>query len=428
MFKGPNGTRSGPSSHGSGDCFVPSTDVEVLRRISAVPEWYWRNMSDTYGAFGSAAFDTFQNYRVNGLPVTIDPQKYVNATEFNDVGSFEIAGESIGTLLLKTNEVAVFTLDLAQLANNMTYNAHYRVSSYVDCKPCPSRYQCSYRDDPKGKSPSYPPVDLQSLHFDDCLKREKTKVCVSNTSRTIAYDECVALKDMYASGFYPLNHPKTEVVKKKPVLTPVDKIAAKNFKDTFLMYEEPDLYKCTSSPYFCEAQDWKYLTWNRWCQDDTADPNDVYECSDVRKYGIWRKYAENACCSNEYYVKWRNVPVVGKKKDPKAVACTCQEHGLDQIAKNDHGNFIEEFRAAFGFEAQTKFREGKFIMNVKKQQEHGESPFDSFVPWTEFPSELTDPTLADDLVKPSIFTYDGTELTVVVPDNRDLVLPWNDVR
>ncbi|CAN0526679.1 unnamed protein product, partial [Scytosiphon promiscuus] len=45
-------------------------------------------------------------------------------------------------------QVAVVTLDISGLARNMTYGQHYKLSVYLDCKPCPTRYQCEWEVDP----------------------------------------------------------------------------------------------------------------------------------------------------------------------------------------------------------------------------------------------------------------------------------------
>ncbi|GMH75263.1 hypothetical protein TL16_g06701 [Triparma laevis f. inornata] len=159
IYKCPNGTKSSVKSDGIEDCAVPE-NPEVLRRISVIPNWYWMDLNSTYGEYVSERYKLFQDYKVHGQDtdannnpnkVVRNKRKYVNTTDFNDVGNMEKSGDSIGTLKLETNEVAIFTMNLTGLPNNMTYEEHYRISLYVDCKPCPNRYQCLYNEDPKGK-------------------------------------------------------------------------------------------------------------------------------------------------------------------------------------------------------------------------------------------------------------------------------------
>lgn len=45
-------------------------------------------------------------------------------------------------------QVAVVTLDISALSRNVTYGQHYQLAVYLDCKPCPTRYQCVWEVDP----------------------------------------------------------------------------------------------------------------------------------------------------------------------------------------------------------------------------------------------------------------------------------------
>lgn len=40
------------------------------------------------------------------------------------------------------------TLDISALSRNVTYGQHYQLAVYLDCKPCPTRYQCEWEVDP----------------------------------------------------------------------------------------------------------------------------------------------------------------------------------------------------------------------------------------------------------------------------------------
>lgn len=46
------------------------------------------------------------------------------------------------------SQVAVVTLDLSALSRNVTYGQHYQLAVYLDCKPCPTRYQCMWEVEP----------------------------------------------------------------------------------------------------------------------------------------------------------------------------------------------------------------------------------------------------------------------------------------
>jgi len=66
------------------------------------------------------------------------------------------------------------------------------------------------------------------------------------------------------------------------------------FYDTFLIYEEPDLYKCLDTPYFCDDKEWDYMTWRRLCvkADGSGDP---YPCSWKQQFAIYSQFAEEKC-------------------------------------------------------------------------------------------------------------------------------------
>jgi hypothetical protein len=50
----------------------------------------------------------------------------------------------LGRVSLQALDVAVLTVDLRSLLRNMTYNAHYQLSVYIDCEPCKVRYDCAW--------------------------------------------------------------------------------------------------------------------------------------------------------------------------------------------------------------------------------------------------------------------------------------------
>jgi len=101
MLKCPNGTSSTSQSSNIYDCIISPGNPEVLKRVTAVPEWYWKNESK-YGAdFGGRSFTKFSDYQVHG--VTFETNKYANKTDFDDVGDMDHEGNSIGTVSERTS-------------------------------------------------------------------------------------------------------------------------------------------------------------------------------------------------------------------------------------------------------------------------------------------------------------------------------------
>jgi len=343
LFKCPNGTKSQVKSESSFDCEIPEIP-EVLRRISAVPIWYWQDMNETYGDFGTNKYEEFAEYKVHGFVADPDmPSKYMNSTEFMDIGDIDNPGDALGTLKMKTGEVATYTLNLTGLPNNITYNEHYRVSAYMGCKPCPNRYVCSYDDDPKGKCDGYPQFDKQYENFNNCLQREKKMVCVTNETKSAflgeaGVDGCLEVKAMYDSGYYPLTHEKSllDPLSNNPVITAIPQSEIDEFYATFLIYEEPDLYKCLNTPYFCEEQNWPYMTWRRICKDDPDPENtDYYNCKEYENYQNFERWAHEQCALVE------ELPY-------NDLTAECLPEGFE-IIKNPEKIYLENFMAEFDY-------------------------------------------------------------------------------
>jgi hypothetical protein len=76
------------------------------------------------------------------------------------------AGMFAKPLQLKALQQAVLTMDLTNLAINFTYDAHYQLSVYADCKPCPPRYICSFTSETPRCS--WPPVEQQAQYGSMC--------------------------------------------------------------------------------------------------------------------------------------------------------------------------------------------------------------------------------------------------------------------
>lgn len=43
----------------------------------------------------------------------------------------------------------MYTMNFTGLESNLTYNEHFQISVYVDCKPCPPRYICELSEEPE---------------------------------------------------------------------------------------------------------------------------------------------------------------------------------------------------------------------------------------------------------------------------------------
>lgn len=110
MLKCPNGTTAAAGVDDIYDC--TKTGTEVLQRVSAISS-------------GSS--------------------RLVNGSDFHELSG---TGQGIGHLVLEPFEVAVVTLNTTALARNLTYQDHYQLSVYENCKPCPPRYSCDLKSEP----------------------------------------------------------------------------------------------------------------------------------------------------------------------------------------------------------------------------------------------------------------------------------------
>lgn len=121
LLRCPNGTVSSPGAAALSDCTVPSTAAAVVRRIGAIPSWL---NSSSPGLIG----------------------KLSNVSDFNELTGYQNISQSpsqsypLGSISLLTFDVSVVTLKLTDITHNLTYGVDYRISAYVDCKPCPTRY------------------------------------------------------------------------------------------------------------------------------------------------------------------------------------------------------------------------------------------------------------------------------------------------
>lgn len=80
----------------------------------------------------------------NGTLLTNRKQFPLNEAEAGDTHPWKKIAQNLFTSV----QVAVITLDISGLTRNMTYGQHYQLAVYVDCKPCPTRYECVWEEDP----------------------------------------------------------------------------------------------------------------------------------------------------------------------------------------------------------------------------------------------------------------------------------------
>ena len=95
-------------------------------------------------------------------PVPNDEEVLVNSTELMQLTELFNPVVGLGKVQLKALQVATLSLNLTGLSTNFTFNDHYRLSTYVDCEPCPPRYKCSLVDNPP--TCSYPDLQQQASH------------------------------------------------------------------------------------------------------------------------------------------------------------------------------------------------------------------------------------------------------------------------
>jgi len=194
LLKCPNGTATvGLASRSIYDC--TATNNEVLVRVDVIPDWY---AADVHMA---------------------------NGTDFVELSGPEIGSGNfpIRTLMLRTLEVATITLNLRNLERNLTYGDHYDIGVYINCKPCPTRYQCDYLAEPP-TCDTYPTVDRQLELYNDCLKKYTLTTCIDRNGTHVPCGS----GDMWPEG----------------------------------TYQEPDWFKCQQIPFFCDDHDWPSLRWN----------------------------------------------------------------------------------------------------------------------------------------------------------------------
>jgi hypothetical protein len=206
LLKCPNGTRIDPASGATQILDCVTTREEVLMRSNAVPidatkySW-WRTRYD------ERKEEDKDTGILSGTDMFLrNMSDFVHLSGTNDM--------PVGSLFLRTFESVVLTLDLRDLAVNLTYDDHYRIAVYVDCKPCPVQYACNYEQEPP--TCNSPSLEDQLINYERCLEIENTRVCMNATGVEM---DC----DLFDAG-----------------------------DPCIVEYWEGDLAKCNQIPYYCD--------------------------------------------------------------------------------------------------------------------------------------------------------------------------------
>lgn len=334
LLKCPNGTHiEGDGATSIHDC--KTNGDESLRRVSMLPPDYFESST-----------------------------KLDNATDFFELGGGDVSN-TIGTLKLDPYEVAIFQVQLSGLPTKLKYGDHYRIAIYSGCKPCPLRYRCDLNG-AKSTQCNFPKEADQLHRLNECLRRERTEVCVKADGSDADIKWCQMQRAMFDNG-------TEESLSKK-----------KLFESEYLIYTEPNLHKCLSMPYFCGHKSWNYRTFRRLCQDQ--DPGggvtSPYDCSLNDRWHEWQSWSSGICCSEE--PEFSNFD-----------ACNhghCSDDPLIQNILKD--KFVLKFIQLHGFEAPNAIPNGTFIMNASIQEAlHDRKPLDLFNQWQGFNDETENTTL-----------------------------------
>ena len=242
LLKCPNGTSTLKVQGVSEVYGCYKTDRGALRRKDAIPEF-----AVNYTWWGNQ----FQQERVYDEQTGLfkkAPMFLKNSSDFTELGGR--SDFAVGTLFMRTFETMVLTLDLRDLVQNLTYNTHYRLAVYVDCKPCRVNYQCDYLvEPPTCDSFAFPSRDDQTDFYDACLQDQTYwKVnCVNATGVRVDQTLCDAITDISDTSDLKI---KDELV--------IDPVTGEDDPTSpykcIIPYREPDLFKCQQVPFFCDDQ------------------------------------------------------------------------------------------------------------------------------------------------------------------------------
>jgi len=178
----PNGTKVRNANGGATELFdCVKTGSEVVRRANVIPQ-----SAAKYTWWGER-FDARREWNKETKMMEGSDMFLRNHSDFS-----ELSGDddmTVGTLFLRTFETAVLTVDLRRLAVNLTYDDHYRIAVYVDCKPCPVQYACDYEQEPPTCT-NGPSVALQQINMERCLAKHVNRVCANATGAVMDCDRC----------------------------------------------------------------------------------------------------------------------------------------------------------------------------------------------------------------------------------------------
>ncbi|RHY68113.1 hypothetical protein DYB30_002543, partial [Aphanomyces astaci] len=163
MFKCPNGTVSPVGSDNLFDCVKAGV---VLRRRDLVPSGHARQVN------GKVFCDVYVCMYING-PVDLV------GSDFTFLSG---TGAPVGHIVLDPLEVAIVTINATQLERNMTYDDHYQISIYKNCKPCPPLYQCNLYMDPVGCTYPFNDNSTGQTMYDSCMSmyHDDSAICDAN--------------------------------------------------------------------------------------------------------------------------------------------------------------------------------------------------------------------------------------------------------
>ena len=264
--------------------------------------------------------------------------KVKNFTDFTELSGNDMIG--IGSVVLKPMDVAVFSINMTDLPTNMTYEDHYRLSVYLNCKPCGPRYICNANR----KSCKNLSLRDQYDKLNSCLRKYRTPVCVHRDGYSVNASWC-----------------KEESIE-----------ATEKFKSEYLMFQEPDLYKCLSMPLFCDDSTWTHRSFRRLCQNN--EDKQVFDCSLINRWNEYTAWQDKLCCS-------------GIEELDSVSACINNKCSQESFVEALLQKYMSKFETEYGFAPPMSKPEGTFLMDVELQEavDHP-TPFDLFNEWEQYTS------------------------------------------
>ncbi|MEO1777025.1 MAG: hypothetical protein AAFS07_18955, partial [Pseudomonadota bacterium] len=252
LLRCPNGTTAPPGAVDVSSC--RATGREVLRRVNAVPRaaanqtWFGRRFDERRTFDPDLGAFTGQDMFLRNHSGFAELAAESSSSNGND------GAASVGTLFLRTFEAAVLTLDLGQLAANLTYNDHYRIAVYVDCKPCPARYQCNYEKEPPACD--FPSLEGQRQRELECFAAHRVPACVNASGDACSRGAAAAV-----------------IAGEQQTGAACD-----------VHFRRPDLFYCRMIPFYCEDRDLPDVVWGLPMEYCERDPT-TGSCLGARQLG-----------------------------------------------------------------------------------------------------------------------------------------------